>query len=121
MNIMQARLEKLCELLGVDADLALRDYRRYPRVRKLVSDLLGLPTVERQHGPCYRRAQAARALGVKSKTVKRWIKDGKIIAVTGPNGEELIPESEVRRVAALRKHMPKRKYTKRDKGYWGIA
>lgn len=47
-------------------------------------------------GQLLRLAVAARQLGPwKAKTIRRWIKTGKIRATKAPNGHWLIPESEV--------------------------
>ena len=69
-------------------------------------------------GILYSRADAARALRVTSKTIGRWIARGIISAKQRGHGAPMIPATEIARLARLRRYKSRRKYAKRDKGYW---
>lgn len=53
--------------------------------------------------PGYRIGSAAKVLGVSVDTVRRWADSGRIRSRRSAGGQRVIPESEVARLAALRR------------------
>jgi putative resolvase len=54
--------------------------------------------LEKLYAPC----EAAKMLGVTTKTLKLWEKAGKIRCVRTPGGHRRIPESEIHRLQGVR-------------------
>ena len=52
----------------------------------------------------YRIGEAARLLGVRVETLRRWERDGKVSVKRTPGGQRVISASEVARLLALRRH-----------------
>ena len=52
----------------------------------------------------YRIGEAARLLGVRVETLRRWERDGKVSVGRTPGGQRVISASEVARLLALRRH-----------------
>ena len=51
----------------------------------------------------YRIGQAAKALGVRVETLRRWERDGKLTTVRTSGGQRLVPAAEVARLLAERR------------------
>jgi molybdopterin-binding protein len=52
----------------------------------------------------YRIGEAARLLGVRVETLRRWERDGKVSVERTPGGQRVISAAEVARLLALRQH-----------------
>ena len=51
----------------------------------------------------YRIGEAAKALGVRVETLRRWERDGKLTTVRTSGGQRLVPAAEVSRLVAERR------------------
>ena len=52
----------------------------------------------------YRIGEAAKALGVRVETLRRWEREGKLRVERTPGGQRTVPASEVARLIAERRH-----------------
>jgi molybdopterin-binding protein len=70
----------------------------------------------------FRIGEAAKALGVRVETLRRWERDGKLRTERTKGGQRLVPASEVARLLATRRaERPEAVHTSRRNAFPGIV
>lgn len=87
-------MAKVKETLNlVDSIVRLRRAERVPEVTNDVGPVRR--ALEREAGPTFSRARAARILGTSQTALDRWIDDGQVPVVIGPSGRKEVPRQVV--------------------------
>jgi hypothetical protein len=87
-------MAKVSETVGlVDGIVRLRRAERVPEVTDDVAPVRR--ALEREVGPTFSRARAARVLGVSQTALDRWIDNGQVPVVIGPAGRKEVPRQVV--------------------------
>jgi molybdopterin-binding protein len=69
----------------------------------------------------YRIGEAAKLLGVRVETLRRWERDGTLTVARTPGGQRLVPEAEVARLSAERRaDKPAPAHTSRRNAFPGV-
>jgi molybdopterin-binding protein len=70
----------------------------------------------------YRIGDAAKALGVRVETLRRWERDGRLTTSRTPGGQRLVPAAEVARLLAERRaEKPTPVHTSRRNAFPGVV
>lgn len=70
----------------------------------------------------YRIGEAAKALGVRVETLRRWERDGRLATTRTPGGQRIVPAAEVARLLAERRaSKPAPAHTSRRNAFPGIV
>lgn len=68
----------------------------------------------------YRIGEAAKAIGVRVETLRRWEREGRLTAVRTPGGQRRVPASEVARLLAERRRDRGEARTSRRNAFPGV-
>ena len=68
----------------------------------------------------YRIGEAAKALGVRVETLRRWEREGKLVTHRSEGGQRLVPAAEIARLLAERRGEPSPSVVSRRNAFPGV-